>query len=363
MRFFKFVIHGRIFGFLLFILFVSKLLIYDKFKYKFRKIFTSKFLKKNPKNIPKLFFLKTHKTASSSIFNIFARFGIENNLKMTLPKIGGNVWPYPIDTWNLDNRTLNSHMNLIHSVYSKSVHNFFPKNETFYFTILRNTTKQWSSIFTFYDIGYIMKLDNSKESMRKYIDEYKNPEEKLPADFGAMTRNPNFYDFGYNNRNLDNEDKIKKAILEIDEIFDLVLITELWDSSILLLKQKLNLDFDDIVVLNANERIQKSEDLPEELKAKINEFNKADYQMYTYFYNKIKKESESLNEMDYEILKERKKFWQDTCVEKREPQILYSNVKFLGYKLKDEIPSELNETCTYMAMNEISLINFYKMKL
>lgn len=283
---------------------------------------------------------------------------------MTVPKKGANVWPYPIDKNNLNPKTLNANISIIHSVYKKEpVQKLFPKNETFYFTILRNTSDQLSSVFTFYYIGYRVNMDNSPESMARYIDEYIARDKNPPLIYGASTKNPNFFDFGYGDQDLISDDEIQKAISEVEETFDFVMIKEMWETSILLLKKKLNLNFDDVVVFNANERIFKSKNISEELKDKINKFNKADYKMYNYFYNKLKRESDLIPKEDYEKLRQRKAFWEKICIEKREPQILYSNVKFLGYKLKDSIPTEYFETCSHMGMNEVNLINLYKKQL
>ena len=41
----------------------------------------------------KIFFLKTHKCASSSLQNIFLRFGEKRNLSFVLPMRGGNLGP------------------------------------------------------------------------------------------------------------------------------------------------------------------------------------------------------------------------------------------------------------------------------
>ncbi|CBY07501.1 unnamed protein product [Oikopleura dioica] len=40
-------------------------------------------------------FVKTHKTASSTLQNIFLRYGLKHDLKIALPKNSGNRFYYP----------------------------------------------------------------------------------------------------------------------------------------------------------------------------------------------------------------------------------------------------------------------------
>lgn len=252
-------------------------------------------------------------------------------------------------------------MNLIHSVYREETQILFPKSETFYFTILRDTASQWASIYTWFRISEYFDLTSNYETMIQFMEEYQklNQDDKLKL---RWPQNPNFIDFGYRNKSLNSDEEIKNAISEFDSVFDFVMITELWEESILLLKNKLNLDFDDIVVFNVNVRIENSPNIPKGIIKEIRSFNKADQMLYNYFYKKLKIEAKTLDKKDFQILRSRKVFWENICIEGREIKTAYSNRKYLGYKLKNNISSKYKSKCEDLVRSELEFIQLFRKK-
>ena len=83
----------------------------------------------------------------------------------------------------------------------------------------------------------------------------------------------------------DHPTAIAAKIDEIDRRFALIMITEYMDESLVLLRQLLCWDWDDIVVFRVNARKSqyKTVSLPDELKEKIRAWNAADHLLYQHF--------------------------------------------------------------------------------
>ena len=92
---------------------------------------------------------------------------------------------------------------------------------------------------------------------------------------------------------IDDEDMVKQKIEEAEDNFDLVMILEKFEESLILLKNELCWDFSDITSIKLNGRV-------EEVKTKLNkttrnllkDFLKSDYLLYDHFYQlfKLKRE-------------------------------------------------------------------------
>ncbi|KAF1741504.1 hypothetical protein MXB_3640, partial [Myxobolus squamalis] len=177
----------------------------------------------------KIFYLKTHKTASSSLQNIFYRLAEKKRLKIALPLQNESVafWPYSVNEFNIDRNSYPPDIHLLHSVFDqKKTERIFPKKETFFVTILRNTTTQWASGFSYFGIG---KINSTVHELS--MDEYLQLKLKTTWDENEnffLSRNPNFKDFGFTNSQLSDDKSINIAISKVEKIFNFVMITEFW---------------------------------------------------------------------------------------------------------------------------------------
>lgn len=83
---------------------------------------------------------------------------------------------------------------------------------------------------------------------------------------------------------MDNETAIDAKIAELDSIFDLVMLQEFLDESLILLKNLLCWTTEDIITLknNARKNDQKME-MNDEIKQKIEIWNRADTKLYKFF--------------------------------------------------------------------------------
>lgn len=175
-----------------------------------------------------------------------------------------------------------------------------------------------------------------------------------------------FFDFGYDNLNT-NEGYIKSAIAELDKHFDLVLIADYFDEGIILLKELLCWDFNDVLYVKTNARSQTSTILTNNLKKKINSWNKADYMLYEYFnqtfWEKVKIYGVDRMRNDVTILNQHIDKLKNNCIKGGDsvPNKLIKDAKnkvynprgvvMKGYNIKDSARG--NTTCINLLKGEI----------
>ena len=244
-----------------------------------------KFNKKFDKNSYNIIFLKTHKTGSSTIQNILFNFVFNRqNLKSLFPLPKGPLQisdtqikskldfstnlVYPIKThlfygypnpftqevvdFDLPPGNIIAH----HTKYSTDLHNFFqnqdyhgvknssPSNNTFRFTILRNPRTLLKSAYFYYSNS--REARSSNYNFTVFIN---NPEQYHNKNAGGYLRNSQKSDLGLINMD------VKEAIKFLEKSFDLIMILEKFDESLILLKDHLSdWQMKDLIYLVKNSR-------------------------------------------------------------------------------------------------------------
>ena len=92
------------------------------------------------------------------------------------------------------------------------------------------------------------------------------------------------YEFGMDENDIRNESKIKEKIQEIDETFDLILIKEYFNESLVLLKHKLCWSYEDLATfkLNVHEETSKTV-ISKEAREKLRAWLDPSYKLYEHF--------------------------------------------------------------------------------
>ena len=117
-----------------------------------------------------------------------------------------------------------------------------------YFTILRDPVNLFVSLWDYLQLsqkygGISLEEYALSDKVGKFADRIQN---------GHFGRNQMLWDFGLNQNDFDNLTKVQSKIEEIEATFDLVLITEKFSESIVLLKELLCWDFHDMTSLKLN---------------------------------------------------------------------------------------------------------------
>ncbi|KAM6970666.1 galactose-3-O-sulfotransferase 2 [Aplochiton taeniatus] len=243
-----------------------------------------------PKN--HIVFLKTHKTASSTILNILYRYGDSRNLTFALPLNMHSQLFYPY--------FFASHF--VEGVRTRAVRDFdimcnhmrFKKPEvrkvmpqdTFYFSILRNPVAMMESIFIYYkSIPAFRKasslddfLDNGWRTYNTSLTNNHYASNILAFDFGFDNSHTTRGDAG------NQEARAEAAIRAIESDFQLILISEYFDESMVLLKHALCWSLDDVVSFKLNSRSERTRHtLSPATAEKIRSWNALDWRIYLHF--------------------------------------------------------------------------------
>ncbi|ELR52265.1 Galactose-3-O-sulfotransferase 2, partial [Bos mutus] len=213
--------------------------------------------------VTNVMFLKTHKTASSTVLNILYRFAETHNLSAALPAGGrfhlGYPWLFlaryvegaeqggPGRRFNI----MCNHLRFNPPEVQKVMH-----NDTFYFSILRNPVFQLESSFVYYKshvpaFRNVSSLDAFLASPWTYYNQ------SLGLS-NAHARDSMWFDLGFDNGAPPEEGYVRARLLDVEQRFQLLLITEHFNESMVLLRRLLRWRLDDVVAFRLNSRSQHS---------------------------------------------------------------------------------------------------------
>ncbi|KAL4647123.1 hypothetical protein GN956_G7791 [Arapaima gigas] len=236
-----------------------------------------------PKN--HIMFLKTHKTASSTILNILYRYGDRMNLTFALPRGQRSQLFYPlvfsahfVEGFPLyGGRPFDIMCN--HMRFAPhEVQRIMPP-DTFYFSIVRNPILMMESSFVYYkSIPAFAKAKNLDDFLSNTWKDH-----IFSTDSNQYAKNLLTFDFGFNN--VDDDDRQTGFIISlIEKYFHLILIAEHFDESMILLKHTLCWTLDDVVSFKLNSRSDDSrQKLSPQTTEKIKAWNSRDWKLYLHF--------------------------------------------------------------------------------
>ncbi|XP_030044155.1 galactose-3-O-sulfotransferase 4 isoform X2 [Microcaecilia unicolor] len=318
-----------------------------------------------------IMFLKTHKTASSTILNILHRFGDRHNLTFALPKSYQFSYPNLFHSRSVKGfspaRMQNYNIICHHMRFNlHEVNKVMPK-DSFFFSILRNPITMAESSFMYYkDVAPAFKHVQSFEVFINNPLMYYNPSENS----NHYARNLLFFDFGFNHNAQFNTTYASRAVAAVERTFQLILLMEYFDESLILLKEALCWELDDVVTFKLNFRSQDNvQALSPQAVEKLKEWNALDWYLYTHFNRTFWQKVEQLGweNMREEVfqLQKRQKELMEECLQGNRPveanSIRDDNIrpfqfgiaKILGWVLKPDLNLLAKERCIRMVTPEL----------
>ncbi|XP_044146942.1 galactose-3-O-sulfotransferase 2-like [Bufo gargarizans] len=317
-----------------------------------------------------IFFLKTHKTASSTIVNILFRFGESHNLTFALPILNYPQFFYP---YYFMGYFVEGFITRIRPNYDIMCHHMrfqltevekvMPK-DTFYFTIMRNPVSVMESSFSYYKALDIFAKAYSLEEYLKNPHKYYNQTSKS-SSFG---KNLIAFDLGLDHNVPESQKYFEMAQKSIEIMFNLVLITEYFDESLILLKDALCWSFDDVLSFPLNSRNNTNQkNLSEETQEKIIMWNQLDWQLYVYFnktfWKKVDNFGRDRMQSEVQELRKRRTAQSEICLQgqvdsnKIEDTFLRPYQaglsKILGYNLKPRLKKAERLLCRQLVTPEL----------
>ena len=231
-----------------------------------------------------------------------------------------------------------------------------------YFTILRDPVELFISLWDYagFSAHYRMSLEDYALNADKRSPFYR--------DRGFITnlgRNQMMWDFGVKPRFFDDAAKVKEIIEAFEAEFELVLIAEKFDESIILLRDLLCWTFQDLTYLKLNARKSAAKSvISDRARAALKGWMKADYALYEHFNRAFERRlldfGEDRMNREKRILRTANENVRERCSVKSasNDQLegdfkLWGGKELVGYKVDEKA----DDFCKYYGINEMSFID------
>ncbi|KAL9960668.1 hypothetical protein ACROYT_G034154 [Oculina patagonica] len=270
-----------------------------------------------------IYFLRTHKTASSTTSTILLSYGINKNQTIILdPDLADRQWPALLELNEVSSLVQSDAAKIFctHIRFNKKpINSVFPKTIAKYITIIRNPVDHFKSAWMFYRIveqagiahdndaiNTFLKSPAALQEIRKKLNKSNH---ELHKQFNHLS-NSHLFDMGFEREHFQNMTFVKSSIDKMDREFDLVMITDYFDESLILLKRLLCWEFEDIVYikLRVNKRTLEFE---EDVKKNILTWNHADAILFDHFNKTFWRKVRQAGSTFYEDLKTFRKINQE----------------------------------------------------
>ncbi|XP_041034697.1 galactose-3-O-sulfotransferase 4-like [Carcharodon carcharias] len=315
-------------------------------------------------------FLKTHKTASSTILNILYRYGELRNLRFALPFVDHLGYPQRFRAEFVKDFAKSrvkeydiicNHMRF----YLPEVMRVMP-NGSFYFSIIRNPVQLAESAFAYYhSVSPAFKRAASLVEFVLHADTYYKSSE--PNSHYA--RNLMWFDFGHDNNMADIPVYVSAVISMLERTFDLIMVAEYFDESLVLFKEALCWEIKDVAHFKLNARSSDSiSPLNATMAEKVKAWNGLDWKLYCHFnasfWQRVANYGQERMQQDVARLRVLRQRLSADCLQGGAPvtseQVTaarlrprnFGKAKILGYILKANLTGDRLALCQRMVLPE-----------
>jgi len=302
--------------------------------------------------VTSIIFVKTHKTASSTLQNIFFRFGTAHNLTFAMPASNQNRFDYP-HRFTLDMvKPLDRPINIIanHLRASSKLSKLIPGGKRI--SIVRSIPSLYESTFNYIPTETFKKAHTFHDFAMSPGDFYDYNSTK---DYQHFAKNHLAFDFGFDNK-IDNETEIDQLLPQLAKQYDLVLISDYFLESMVLLRKELCWQWDDVLFFVTNARAKSTSTITPEMERSLEKWCLFDYKIFemfnSTFWEKVKSYPEFDNDMA--ILEGKLDELADHCIAGERKYFGYSakkKIRMMNYELSEE--GKNDTTCRLMIKQEV----------
>ncbi|KAF4530266.1 hypothetical protein B566_EDAN007307 [Ephemera danica] len=320
----------------------------------------------------KIAFLKTHKCASSTVQNILFRFGEAHGLKFVLP-LSGN---YLGRSQHFERRMVETapwhHLGYdifaMHTMWNTTEvrASLGQSTDIFVISIIRDPVDLFESLYSFAQWDRLFRMDITK--FAQVINFKTNRSTDFLPVGGYTGHNQMLHDFGLPDPNTSDISMVKAKIREIEQDFDLIMVAEQMDESLVLLKNMLCWNLQDVSSLPLNERQDHfRRELAPETRMLLRQWLWADQMLYDYFLyvfnlkkmqfgeNLLQAETSKLKALNMEIKK-------DCSVTEGNYKTLKADFKPSSIRVKGFFVSNRSQECMRLARSELAYIDILRLK-
>ena len=302
--------------------------------------------------------------------NILFRYGDSRNLTFVIGVDTPIGWPNKFHlTSPLRSYAKEPNILCSHTRFNKKPMNWlFPKETSKYVTILRNPVDNFESVFNFAQLGKLFGLGNNLHSLDKFLTKGVPFNHSRRNVMTYLARNPMMFDLGFSFEYFQNLTAVKEYIQFLDKEFDLVMIMDYFDESLVLMKRLLCWEIDDILYVKLNARLDKDKarGLSERVQENIKRWNKADVLLFNHFnrtfWRKVKTEGPGFYR-DLSAFHQRKQEIRKLCLsDEIRPQRAYHDKFVKGYSLRSDLVPSSKVLCENLVRIENSFLKHLRDK-
>ena len=315
-------------------------------------------------------FLKVHKAGSTTVMNIFLRFAIQHGLNVVLPNkptgFGFNYLGYgkTVSKDRIVPLPVNETYNILcnHVVYNKTAFRTIMPKDTKYIGILREPESHFRSAMSYF--GFYNHLEKYNKEKGLHINGSVLTEFlKDPTKFKVGTyyvHNKMSFDLGVPAAKFQDSAFIETYIKELDRDYELMLLMEEFEESLVLMKRVLCWDMKDILYVPLNTRKAKAYiPFTEEDRHMLKNWNKADFKLYDTF-QKVFEEKRIAQGSDFEeevrVFKKKRKQVEEYCNKLMRSPKDTPPVYFVKSSKFDEAFQVTKRDCLLMMEPELSMM-------
>ena len=331
--------------------------------------------KRKCKPVENVVFVKTHKTGSSTILNILQRYSEKHNLSMVLPRLPVTNhmlgWPNRFRSTYVFEHEAGRKYNLFanHARFSKQQIQRVMKDPTHtkFVTILREPLHQLesSAVYFKYHRFFNLREENLIENFLKKTvqdrDGLRNLIRRSRFSVLNLVKNPNAFDLGYRTW-VEDDVSVSEILGTVKRDMSLVMISDHMLESLVLLKDELCWDLEDVVYFTLNKRPkrfrQDIDDASATKRAMLRKWSKIDVALFDHFnktlWEKVRDGGERFRN-DVERLKQLNRDLEEKCIDRG---VHYDKTQpwfpILGYKIREDTAgTEYHDLCHRMVRPEI----------
>ncbi|XP_060071027.1 galactose-3-O-sulfotransferase 3-like [Ylistrum balloti] len=204
-------------------------------------------------------FIKVHKAASTSVQNIFYRYGYHHNLSVAQPRFTtGLLWSSPVVREKFlppPKGQKKYDLMCVHSTYSRTAFDKLLPNDSVYIGIVREPFKQFASSVNYYQRNRVLNIPGNNPVRTFLTDALGNQRFVSTSDHRVF--NTQSRDFGTPLKLLSSkydEYQFRRYLQQLDKELDLVLLVERFAESMVLMRRLLKWEVKDIISAKLNGR-------------------------------------------------------------------------------------------------------------